>query len=152
MRDKEEITITDQPIENLPRPLHQYTARERHLLKNITGKIVAYLDPLIIYCITSEYRTDTERSCLTAKKDMEEWSFECDLLIVVRDKCVVSSDTMKQITDATAEFGTVVLIIHSLSEFTRQLKEGDVLSTAVHRDAAVWYEKDDTRHQLVNGS
>lgn len=133
---------------SVPRPNHRYTARERALLRFITDKIVAYLHPLIIYCITSVYRTDTERSCLTATKDIEEWSFECDLLIVVPDDSVIDDNITQQITELTAESGTVKVIIHSLADFIQQIKERDVLLSAVYRNAAVLYETDNAARLL----
>ena len=123
-------------------PFHRYTGKENAAIRFITDAIINHLDPLIIYCLTSVSNTSIERSCFNNKKRITEWTFECDLMIVVPDNSPVHENTKAEISKLTEDFGEVNVFIHPLEYVEEKIKEGSSLFVVARRDAVVFYKRE----------
>ena len=129
-------------------PINHYTRKERDALLSITDAIVNFIHPLIIYCITSVSSTTIERSCFNAKQKIEEWSFECDLLIILPGGIVTNEDSKTQIEKLTSGFGKVTIKIHPVDYVVKQIKEGNPFFSVAHNNAVVIYEENNATRLL----
>ena len=117
-----------------------YSAKERKALYVVKNAIVAHLQPLIIYCLTMHSTITVERSCFIRNKRIKEWSFECDLLVILPNDVIVSPDTNKQVEQLTASTGKVTVIIHPFDFFVQKVKEKNPFFSQAYRCAAVLFD------------
>ncbi len=129
--------------------INHFTGREQNSLNNIAKKIVDRLQPLVVYCWGSDFSNGIKRNCFSITKKREEWSFYCDLLIIIPNNVVVGDGIQEQIAELTQPFGKVRAIIHPLDFLAAELKNGNLFFSWVHRSAIVLYEKGNIREQLL---
>ena len=104
--------------------IEHYPAKEQATLRVIKDKILEYVQPLIIYCVTCVSTTEREWSCFSHTRRRKEWTFECDLLLVLPNDAIIDETTKKTMVEQTAAFGQVTLFIHPLDYVMQQIKEG----------------------------
>jgi len=122
--------------------IDHYSAKERKALYVVKNAIVAHLQPLIIYCLTMHSTITVERSCFIRNKRIEEWSFDCDLLIVLSNDVILDADTKQQVEQLNDLRDKVTAILHPVDYFIQKVKEKNPFFFNVHRHAAVVYEKE----------
>jgi len=121
--------------------IDHYSAKERKALYVVKNAIVAHLQPLIIYCLTMHSTITVERSCFIRNKRIEEWSFDCDLLIVLSNDVILDADTKQQLEQLDDLRGKVTVILHPVDYFVQKVKERNPFFLNVHRHATVVYER-----------
>ena len=124
------------------------SGREQNCLYCIKKIVAEHIQPLIIYCWNSRISYRLQRNCFNARKEVEDWDFSCDLLVITGAGTVVDRSTLQETEALTAPFGQVGLRIHSADVATQCMKEGNLFFSWVHRNASVLYERDNALNQL----
>ena len=128
--------------------IEHYPAKEQATLRVIKDKILEYVQPLIIYCVTCVSTTEREWSCFSRTGRRKEWTFECDLLLVLPNDAIIDETTKKTVVEQTAASGQVTLFIHAFDYVLQQIKEGSVFFRGVRDGAVLLYERDNTTKLL----
>ena len=129
--------------------IEHYPAKEQATLRVIKDKILEYVQPLIIYCVTCVSTTQREWSSFSGVGERKEWTFECDLLLVLPNDAIIDETTKKTMVEQTAAFGQVTLFIHPVDYVMQQIKEGSVFFCGARDGAVVLYEKDNATKLLT---
>ena len=134
----------------IQKSIDHYSAKEREALYALGNLITTYLNPLIIYCLTTHSTATVERSCFTRIKRNKEWSFECDLLVILPNDVMIIPETNKQVEQLTASTGKVTVIIHPFDFFVQKVKEKNPFFSQAYRRAAVLYEREEVAGLLAD--
>lgn len=124
------------------------SGKEQNSLYCIKKIIVEHIRPLIIYCWNSQISYMLQRNCFNAQKIVEDWDFNCDLLVITTADTVVDKAVLQETEALTAPFGRVKLRIHPVDFITQCMQEGNLFFSWVHRNAIVLYERDNGLKQL----
>ncbi|WP_298708789.1 hypothetical protein [uncultured Chitinophaga sp.] len=117
------------------------TGKEQTTLHEIKKRVIELVQPLIIYCCSSELRTSIKRNCFSAPVRNEDWQFDCELLVVLPDEHEFPATMAEQITQATEPWGRVQVRLHTLEAVSRYLHEENLFFSWVHKYAILLFEQ-----------
>jgi hypothetical protein len=121
---------------------------EQNALHFIKNKIAEHIKPLLIFCWNSRVHYTLQRNCFTAKQKTEEWTFSCNLLIVMPEGAVICENMHKELTALTISNGAVHAIIHPIDFMSKKIKEYNLFFNWVHRSGTLLFERDNALRQL----
>ncbi|SDE11776.1 hypothetical protein [Niabella drilacis] len=128
--------------------INQLNSKEQYAVHCIKKLITTQLDPLIIYCFGYTISVSTRRSAFVKKQFAEERHFTCDLLIITPSAVTVDEDKRAAIQEMVAHFGTVNMVIHPLGFALRQLNEGNLFFSWVHKNGMLLHERNNSMQLL----
>lgn len=121
---------------------------EQNALHFIKNKIAEHIKPLLIFCWNSRVHCTLQRNCFTATQRTEEWTFSCNLLVVMPEGAVICQEMHEELRALTISYGTVHAIVHSVDFMSRKIKERNLFFNWVHLSATLLYEQDNALRQL----
>jgi hypothetical protein len=121
--------------------ISQLNGKEQNAIFCIKKLIAARIQPLIIYCFGCETIVHTKRSAFLTKQFREERSFTCDLLIITPDEAVIDGAMKTEIKEIVAHFGKVNMIVHPLGFVIKQMNEGNLFFSWVHKNGILLLER-----------
>ncbi|MBO9617710.1 MAG: hypothetical protein J7539_01635 [Niabella sp.] len=128
--------------------ISQLNGKEQNALHCIKKLIAAQLNALIIYCYGCKTSVSATRSAFVKKQPAEERRFTCNLLIITPSAIVVDEEKRAEIQEMIAHFGTANMVIHPLGFVLRQLNEGNLFFSWVHKNGMLLYDRNNSTHLL----
>ncbi|MGJ7033423.1 hypothetical protein [Niabella hirudinis] len=128
--------------------INQLNGKEQNAVHCIKKLIATQLDPLLIYCFGYKTSVSTRRSAFVKKQFAEERHFTCDLLIITPSAVTVDEERRAAIQEMVAHFGTVNMVIHPLGFVLRQLDEGNLFFSWVHKNGMLLYDRNNSLQLL----
>lgn len=126
----------------------QLNSNEQNALHFIKNEIAEHINPLLIFCWNSQSHYTLQRNCFTTKGEIEEWTFSCNLLVIMPEGLEISKNMHEEISALAISYGTVHVIIHTVDFMSRKIKEHNLFFNWVHRSAILLYERDNALQQL----
>jgi hypothetical protein len=128
--------------------ISQLNGKEQNAVHCIKKLIANQLNALTIYCFGCETNISIKRTAFIKKQFKEERQFACDLLIITPDAIVVDEEKRAEIQETIAHFGTVNMVIHPLGFVLRQMNEGNLFFSWVHKNGMLLYDRNNTTQLL----
>jgi hypothetical protein len=122
--------------------------KEQNAVYCIRKLIANQLNALIIYCFGCKTNISIQRSAFTKTHFKEERQFTCDLLIITPDATVVDEEKRAEIQEMIAHFGTVNMVIHPLGFVLRQMNEGNLFFSWVHKEGMLLLDRNNSTQLL----
>lgn len=124
--------------------INHLSGMEQNALHFIKKKMVERLSPLLIFYFNSESIQSVNRNCFSSNDRTVDWTFACDLLIVVPNELAVSGDIKKEVEKSVEHFGKVRAFIHPLDFVVQQLIEENLFFAWVRCIGIVLYDKNNS--------
>ena len=128
--------------------ISQLNGKEQNAVHCIKKLIANQLNALIIYCFGCETNISIKRTAFIKKQFKEDRQFACDLLIITPDAIVVDEEKRAEIKEMIAHFGTVNMVIHPLGFVLRQMNEGNLFFSWVHKNGMLLYDRNNSAQLL----
>jgi hypothetical protein len=128
--------------------ISQLNGKEQNAIYCIKKLIANQMNPLIIYCFGCKTNISIKRSAFIKTHFKEERQFTCDLLIITPDAMVVDEEKRAEIQEMIAHFGTVNMVIHPLGFVLRQMNEGNLFFSWVHKEGMLLLDRNNSTQLL----
>jgi len=126
----------------------QLNGQEQNAVYCIRKLITNQLNALIIYCFGCKTNVCTRRSAFIKNQFKEERKFTCDLLIITPDTTVVDEEKRAEIQEMIGHFGIVNMVIHPLGFVLRQMNEGNLFFSWVHKEGMLLLDRNNSTQLL----
>jgi len=126
----------------------QLNGQEQNSVYCIRKLITNQLNALIIYCFGCKTNVCTRRSAFIKNQFKEERKFTCDLLIITPDTTVVDEEKRAEIQEMIGHFGIVNMVIHPLGFVLRQMNEGNLFFSWVHKEGMLLLDRNNSTQLL----
>lgn len=88
------------------------------------------------------------RNCMAKPGTEEQWTFCCDVLVVLPEGASLPENAVQELKTISKEYGNIQLMAHAFDFVVTQLKEGSLFFCWVQSRGIVLYEKDNSCAKL----
>lgn len=122
--------------------ISQLTGIEQKELSVIAEGLRVFLGAEVIFCYGSRIARQTNRSCFTPKRRVEDASTDYDLVVIVNDNNPSDEDSLRKTAGwLTTRNSGVHIIVHKASFVKEEMDKGNFFFTWLYRSAIILYDK-----------
>lgn len=123
-------------------------SREQEALIKLKNAIVSLYKPLLVYCLGSSSFVHTSRNSFSRCRCSTQWSFSCDLLIVLPPAADIPLSAVRELKQVCDAYECIHLIEHDWDFMVQQLQAYSLFFCWLQHHATLLYEKDNASLKL----